>query len=207
LGFGGCLTDKALLERNPNFPVDDFPLVKEYEYNLARVDVNGSNYRDLACLESARAPDWNAAGVVYQSSAGLQITDDTPQAENRLLVHDPLKPAYEDPDWQPNGERIVFMGREASHWEIFAINADGSGMAALTRPVTTLVDELPSNVAPAWSPDGQHIVYLSNRSKDHSAGPWRLWVMNADGSHQHPLPVDLAIEYTYGNEQAVSWGL
>nr|HMN27313.1 hypothetical protein [Caldilineaceae bacterium] len=67
-------------------------------------------------------------------------------------------------------------------------------------------DQLPSNVAPAWSPDGQHIVFLSNREANHEAGNWRLWVMDADGSNQRPLPIDVPITYNYGLEQMVSWG-
>lgn len=210
LGRGMCLTDKELLARDPNFPVDKYPLVKQYESNLARVDSHGGNYRDIANLESARAADWNEAGIVYQSKAGLQITADTPDATNRLLINDPFKPAYEDPDWQPGPEgspgKIVFVSRSGNHREIYAVNPDGSGMVALTKPVTTLVDELPNNVAPAWSPDGQHIVFASNRGDNNSAGAWKLWVMDADGSNQHPLPINVTINYTYGDEQLVSWG-
>jgi Tol biopolymer transport system component len=76
----------------------------------------------------------------------------------------------------------------------------------LTRPVTTLVDELPSNVAPAFSPTGKQIVYLSNRNEENDAGPWRLWVMEADGSNQRPLPLEIEISYGYSGEQVVSWG-
>ena len=43
---------------------------------------------------------------------------------------------------------IVYQGKD-SHWEIFKVNPDGTSKAALTKPATTLVDELPSNVAPA----------------------------------------------------------
>ena len=39
-------------------------------------------------------------------------------------------------------------------------------------------------------PDGQHIVFLSNRT-----GQWKCWVMNPDGSGQRQLPVDVSIEY------------
>lgn len=206
VGRGMCLTDKELLAQNPNIDLNQFPLVKQYESNLARVDTNGDNYRDIANLESARAADWNEAGIVYQSTAGLQITADSPDATSKLVTHDPYKPAYEDPDWQPNGGKIVFVSRSGNHREIYAVNPDGSGIVALTAPVTTLVDELPNNMAPAWSPDGQHIVFLSNRGDNNSAGAWRIWVMDADGSNQQPLPINVTINYTYGNEQAVSWG-
>ncbi len=65
---------------------------------------------------------------------------------------------------------------------------------------------MPSSVAPAWSPNGQSIVFLSNRTDADDAGPWRLWVMNADGSNQHPLPVNIPFDYSYVNEQVVDWG-
>jgi uncharacterized protein YraI len=184
---------------------DDVERVQVYQYKLASVDRDGNNYHDIAALDTARAADWNEAGIVYQSAAGLQITTDTSDAENQLVIYNYLKPSYDDPDWQPQGGRIVYMGKEASHWEIFTVNPDGSGRTALTRPVTTLVDELPSNVAPAWSPDGQHILFLSNRMDNHEAGAWRVWVMDADGANQRPLPLDLEISYSFGGEQAVSW--
>jgi hypothetical protein len=53
--------------------------------------------------------------------------------------------------------------------------------------------------------DGQHIVFLSNREENHEAGAWRIWIMNADGSDQHPLAIDVLITYTYTGEQMVDW--
>ncbi len=50
------------------------------------------------------------------------------------------------------------------------------------------------------------IAYVSNRDAENDAGPWRIWVMNADGSNQRPLPLDVPIEYTFAVEQMVSWG-
>ena len=181
-----------------------FPLDKRPEWGLSRVDVNGKEFRDLAALTSAQAPNWSADGIVYQANNGIEVTADKPEATTRSVVQAPY---YQDPNWQPGGNRIVFQSREGSHWEIFVVNSDGTGLAALTRPVTNLVDELPSNVAPAWSPDGHWIVYLSNRSDQNSAGDWRLWVMDANGGNQHPLPVDIAIDYSFVNEQVVSWGV
>ncbi|MCB0062515.1 MAG: PD40 domain-containing protein [Caldilineaceae bacterium] len=206
--FNRCYLDKdtgECLRSNPFF-TEGFEKGKDHVRKLARVDVNGDNYRDLAVVPDAFAPDWSSAGVVYQSAAGLQITQDTPEDQNRLLYFDIHRQYHQDPDWQPSGGRVVFQQRQGSHYEIFGINPYGSGLTALTRPATTLVDQLPSNVSPAWSPDGQSIVFLSNRTADHEAGPWQLWVMNADGSNQRPLPVNLSLHYDYALEQMVDWG-
>jgi Tol biopolymer transport system component len=181
-------------------------LEEERRQKLARVDVNGGSYQDIPVLERARVADWNRAGIVYQSPAGIQVTQDQPSAQSQLVFFNIQKQYEQDPDWQPNGGRILFQRRENNHWEIFSVAPDGSGLTALTRPQFTLVEKLPSNVAPAWSPDGQHIVFLSNRQPNHSAGAWRVWVMNADGSNQRPLPLELPLVYTYVAEQMVDWG-
>jgi Tol biopolymer transport system component len=209
--FMGCITLRELRERFPFVPpavlqqifLNDYERVAFPNFGLTRVNTQGEEFRDIAALDSAQAPDWNEAGIVYQSKAGLEVTQDTPDGETRSVQWGDWD---WDPDWAPDGGPIVYQSKEGPHWEIFRINPDGSGVVALTRPVTTLVDQLPSNVAAAFSPDGQHIVYLSNRQEDNEAGAWRLWVMGADGSNQRPLPLDIEIDYGFGGEQVVSWG-
>ncbi len=206
--FNKCYIDKDTGEclRSTPFVTEGLATGKDHVRKLARVDRNGDNYRDLAVVPEAFAPDWSSAGVVYQSAAGLQITQDTPEDNNHLLYFDIHRQYHQDPDWQPGGGRIVFQQRQGSHYEIFGINPDGAGLSGLTRPATALVDQMPSNVSPAWSPDGQSIVFLSNRTAANEAGAWRLWVMNADGSNQRPLPVTVPLHYDYVLEQMVDWG-
>jgi Tol biopolymer transport system component len=180
----------------------------ETQEKLARVDFNGQNYQDIPVVPRARVPDWNSAGIVYQSPAGIQVTQDQPGAQSKLVFFNIQKQYELDPDWQPDGGRIVFQRRENDHWEIYSVAVDGSGLTALTYPEYTLVPKLPSNVAPAWSPDGRNIVYLSNREPNQSAGMWRVWVMNADGSNKRPigLGVELDFTYTFVAEQMLDWG-
>ncbi|HRW06613.1 MAG TPA: SH3 domain-containing protein [Caldilineaceae bacterium] len=213
-----CLPDEAIIESLPESLQDDaevhnlvkgIPNQRTYHTSLARIAPDGTGYRDIPALDYAAAPDWNAAGIVYQSNAGIQRTADEADVRSVEVANDPLVGYFHDPDWQPTTDgawgRIVFHRKQGSHWQIYAVNPDGSGLTALTRPVTALVDELPSNVSPAWSPDGQQIIYLSNRNSIESAGAWHLWVMNADGSEQRMLPIDVVFDYTFSSEQMVSW--
>ncbi len=170
---------------------------------ITRINADGGDFRDINALDSAVSPDWNAAGIVYQAKPGLEITQDTPDGRTKALIQE----GWDwDPDWEPNGGRIVYQSKEGSHWEIFSISPEGGAPNALTRPETTLVDQLPSNVAPAFSPDGQHIVYLSNRDENEDAGPWRLWVMDNGGGNKRPLPIDITLDYGFSSEQVASWG-
>lgn len=210
-----CLPDTAIMEALPEELqgdivveklVRDLPNQRAYHTVLARIGPTGDDYRDIPSLDYAAAPDWNEAGIVYHSNAGIQRTADEADARSVQVANDPLLGYFHDPAWQPGGGRIVFHRKQGSHWQIYGVNPDGSGLVALTRPVTALVDELPSNVSPTWSPDGQHILYVSNRNSLESAGAWHFWVMNADGSDQRLLPVDVVLDYTFSSEQMVSWG-
>ncbi|MEZ4736687.1 MAG: SH3 domain-containing protein [Caldilineaceae bacterium] len=210
-----CLPDSAILEALPeelqgdivvNKLVRDLPNQRAYHTVLARISPTGSDYRDIPSLDYAAAPDWNEGGIVYHSNAGIQRTADESDARSVQVANDALIGYFHDPAWQPGGGRIVFHRKQGSHWQIYAVNPDGSGLVALTRPVTALVDELPSNVSPTWSPDGRHILYVSNRNSIESAGAWHFWVMNADGSEQRLLPIDVILDYTFSSEQMVSWG-
>jgi TolB protein len=64
--------------------------------------------------------------------------------------------------------------------DVWAIDADGSGLARLTHSAAHEFD-------PSWSPDGSQIAYRSERS-----GNPEIWVMDADGSGQRRLTEGLS---------------
>jgi hypothetical protein len=186
-------------------PDGDLP-ERERQPSLARVRADGSDYWDPMDLPYARVPDWNEGGIVYQSLGGLQIAQNEPNVDTELVYFDILKQYEMDPDWQPGAGVIAFQRREAGHWEIFAVNPDGSDLHALTEPPFLLAESFPNNVSPAWSPDGDHIVFLSNRTAEGEAGDWGVWVMDADGGNPRRLPIELPFVYTYVSEQMLDWG-
>lgn len=72
---------------------------------------------------------------------------------------------------QEDPEQILFESQRDGNSEIYLMNADGTDVQNLTQ------NEAVDNFA-EWSPDGEQIVFLSNR--DHENGD--IYLMNADGS-------------------------
>jgi TolB protein len=72
-----------------------------------------------------------------------------------------------------NNRRILFVSdRDApGNFEIYSMNPDGSGVSRLTNSAGP-------DVAPAWSPDGKRIAFVSLRHDTFG----EIYVMNADGS-------------------------
>ncbi len=90
------------------------------------------------------------------------------------------------------------------HREIYATGPDGVGRWSLTGS-SLLLERRPNNVRPAWSQDGKHIAFLSDRS-----GEWEFYVMDADGGDQRQIlenvTKQLDIYHAGGNERVLSWG-
>jgi len=97
------------------------------------------------------------------------------------------KKAWE-PDWSPDRSQILFAstlhGGGQADEEVYVMDADGSNV----RRLTNTPGDSTSSWAADWSPDGQKIVFTSNR--DGSTLGWDgydLYVMNADGSNVQRL--------------------
>lgn len=77
-----------------------------------------------------------------------------------------------------------FVPYESCRRAIWRVGDDGSGLDRLTDGGEPYND---SDASPAWSPSGLQVVFAASRSA--SQGAFRLWLMNADGSGQRPLPM------------------
>jgi Tol biopolymer transport system component len=74
-----------------------------------------------------------------------------------------------DPAWSPDGRRIAFDSNRDGDYEIYVMNADGSGQRNLT-------DNASLDALPAWSADGRELVFESERAEK---GNRDIYVMSA----------------------------
>ena len=81
----------------------------------------------------------------------------------------------DSPQWSPNGDWIVFSGRQAPNHpiDIFITDITGSQVRQLTADAGW-------NEDPTWSPDGRFIAFTTTR-----AGKRQIYIMDADGSAPH----------------------
>lgn len=84
-----------------------------------------------------------------------------------------------DMTWSPDEQQVAFTMNDTQGGDIYVINVDGSKLRRLTNTPGWLNDQ------PAWSSDGQHITFRSNRDQ----GNAEIYVMKADGTDQRRLTI------------------
>ncbi|MFO0804758.1 MAG: hypothetical protein U0791_16745 [Gemmataceae bacterium] len=76
------------------------------------------------------------------------------------------------PTYSPDGKRIAFCSSRDGTFDLFVMNADGTG----AKPVIKL-DGM--QMRPAWSPDGTKLAFTSNHGGD---GNHNIWTVSLDGT-------------------------
>ncbi len=160
------------------------------------MDADGSNQVNLTQNAAIDVfPRWSPDGtkiaftrqVPFSSDAEIFVMDAATGANQTNITNNPA--ADGNTSWSPDGSKIAFgSSRDDTFGEVYAMNADGSGVARLTTDG--------GNGEPAWSPDGTKIVFTTDRD-----GDLQIYAMDADGSDQ------VALTAPPGRNALPHWGV
>jgi Tol biopolymer transport system component len=143
----------------------------------------------LACL-GLGVTDPSRNGIyTIRSSDGRGLTRIT---SNRGGEDDPG-------DFSPDGNRMVFArSNEDGPVGIFVVKLNGSGLRRITPP-GFLVDDEP--FGGRWSPTGNQILLTTRTDAEHRLA---IWIVRADGSGLHKLPITPACGGAFSDPKSVS---
>jgi TolB protein len=142
----------------------------------------------LATLSHATAPGTNGRiafsryrlhDAPYQAEIFVVNSDGSGE---RKVTHAPRGTVDGEPDWAPDGSRIVFQRcRGQSVCQIWSVRPDGRGLRRLSPscPRGSAVATCVYDLSPVYSPDGRHIAFTRYR------GPKLVGVVVADANLRH----------------------
>lgn len=173
---------------------------------LSVMNADGSGKTEIVsgALDPSWGPDGSKIAVMKEReglSAAIVIVDLNTRTETIVTERATMEPV-----WSPDGSRIAFVDVrpeiypdpatgepvQGSQHEIVVTNVDGSGEVVVSAGETGSERALylEEDRAPAWSPDGSKIVFMSQAQIPACCGAWQIWAVNADGSAPTNLTAD-----------------
>ena len=156
------------------------------------MDANGRHRRRLTNSDD-QEPSWSPDGrsIAFTRYSGVSNSGSWNLFVIRLsdgsvgnLSNDPTASDVQ-PDWSPNGKRIIFASDRGNapegpdQTDLWSMNADGTGL----RRVTDTPDFSESD--PAWSPNGQWIVYGGAGASGGASS--QIYISRPNGANRHAI--------------------
>ena len=155
-------------------------------YPGMNVTITGSTFTGATAVEFNGTP-----ARCWTVDSDTQITAVVPfdATTGPISVRDPIGIVTSVEDFTVTAAskgKVAFHAERNGNFDIFVMNADGSGLTQLT-------DDPSEDMCPEFSPDRTRIVFNSARD-----GHQEIYVMNADGSEQTRLTMSVSGGQAYG---------
>jgi Tol biopolymer transport system component len=92
----------------------------------------------------------------------------------------------DQPEWSPDGSKILFHSVIDGQGDLYTINVDGSGLALVTGNMPVDITDMREA---SWSRDGTTIVFIAARASQH-----KVWLVNADGTSPRQVTTDAGFD-------------
>ncbi|HEU5238950.1 MAG TPA: hypothetical protein VFU37_17600, partial [Pyrinomonadaceae bacterium] len=183
------VTDDGFIDWNPVWSPDGAYLYflsnRGGEMNLWRVAIEERTGRLQAEPEPATLPSNNCQYLSFARNGGSLIYGQNTGSENVWQIgFDPARGQVDGPatfltqglkryayfSLAPDEQNFVYLARGEPQQDLFTADRAGT-------PLHRLTDDVAQDIVPRWSPDGEWIAFLSDRS-----GKYEIWKVRPDGS-------------------------
>ncbi|HEX6789076.1 MAG TPA: S8 family serine peptidase, partial [Gaiellaceae bacterium] len=150
---------------NPNGTKLAFGRGGQVPFGIETVNADGSNLTMITTTSNVPegvswSPDGTKLAFGYTSGGGIHVVNaDGSGGISDISAGNDLEPA-----WSPDSTKIAFVRSTGGPYDLYVMNADGTGVTRLTT--SGLGGTFPSIGSPAWSPDGTKIAYGTGNAID-----------------------------------------
>lgn len=142
-------------------------------------EAQNNHVDNFSIMESAGtfSPRGNQfAFVVFSEGKNKLAVVDVANPGRQKLYEIKGVPSFNNPAWSPDGNSIVVTGTVNGQPDLYAFNIK-------TKEVEQLTDDYYAELQPKWSPDGQFLVFSTDRIKEGALEPkkrsYQIALMNA----------------------------